>query len=336
MAAPRNDNVKEKSLDAATGLLDTQTFADISLAEIAAAAGVSKGTLYYYYKSKTDILFDLTNRYLDRQWDELIAWTENKDKDTSVHRLVKYVVERNTASAGMRLHLIHAAMLGDEALRAKLAELYDVSSASYTVQPLWREGAWQTFLLRDGGREAACRSLCRGSHTLCVAITHPEQNANGLEASGMDVLRILPWGMQSAFAKTRPGYDAETALFNAAAVLGEKLTACRLRQIADVVHYLDEQNGYERVVFVGRGRYCQRQEAPRYWRHSFRLTRCSKQIIISPRKRRLKQACCGCAICRIWQSWPAGCVHSPPKPRRAGRWPHIRPRLFRRAGKRTP
>lgn len=117
MAAPRNDNVKEKILDAATGLLDTQTFADISLAEIAAAAGVSKGTLYYYYKNKTDILFD-------RQWDELIAWTGNKDKDTSVHRLVKYVVERNTASAGMRLHLIHAAMLGDEALRAKLIDRY--------------------------------------------------------------------------------------------------------------------------------------------------------------------------------------------------------------------
>ena len=45
MAAPRNDNVKEKILDAATGLLDTQTFADISLAEIAAAAGVSARAL---------------------------------------------------------------------------------------------------------------------------------------------------------------------------------------------------------------------------------------------------------------------------------------------------
>ena len=117
MAAPRNDNVKEKILDAATGLLNTQTFADISLA----AAGVSKGTLYYHYKNKTDILFGITNRYLDRQWDDLIAWTENKDKDTSVHRLVKYVVERNTASAGMRLHLIHAAMLGDEARQAHRA-----------------------------------------------------------------------------------------------------------------------------------------------------------------------------------------------------------------------
>ena len=140
MAAPRNDNVKEKILDAATGLLNTQTFADISLAEIAAAAGVSKGTLYYHYKNKTDILFGITNRYLDRQWDDLIAWTENKDKDTSVHRLVKYVVERNTASAGMRLHLIHAAMLGDEALRAKLIERYaafertDAVSADYLTQ----------------------------------------------------------------------------------------------------------------------------------------------------------------------------------------------------------
>ena len=134
MAAPRNDNVKEKILDAATGLLDTQTFADISLAEIAAAAGVSKGTLYYHYKNKTDILFGITNRYLDRQWDDLIAWTENKDKDTSVHRLVKYVVERNTASAGMRLHLIHAAMLGDEALRAYYRSLSRLRNESEALR----------------------------------------------------------------------------------------------------------------------------------------------------------------------------------------------------------
>ena len=110
MAAPRKDNVREKIMDAAETLLQTDNLSDITLAEIAALAGVSKGTLYYHYKDKTEILFGLTDRYLDKQWDELVSWTENKEKDTSIHRLVKYVVERNVASAGIRLHLLNAAM----------------------------------------------------------------------------------------------------------------------------------------------------------------------------------------------------------------------------------
>ena len=97
-------------MDAAETLLQTDNLSDITLAEIAALAGVSKGTLYYHYKDKTEILFGLTDRYLDKQWDELVSWTENKEKDTSIHRLVKYVVERNVASAGIRLHLLNAAM----------------------------------------------------------------------------------------------------------------------------------------------------------------------------------------------------------------------------------
>ena len=124
MAAPRKDNVKEKILDAAQELLKTGSLSDITLSEIAARAGVSKGTLYYHYKNKTDILFDITDRYLNRQWDELISWTENREKDTSIHRLVMYVMQRNVESAGIRLHLLNAAMLGDEALREKLIDRY--------------------------------------------------------------------------------------------------------------------------------------------------------------------------------------------------------------------
>jgi AcrR family transcriptional regulator len=52
MAAPRKDNVKGKILDAAEALLQTKNLSDISLAEIAALAGVSKGTLYYHYKTR--------------------------------------------------------------------------------------------------------------------------------------------------------------------------------------------------------------------------------------------------------------------------------------------
>jgi len=86
---------------------------------------VSKGTLYYYYKSKTDIYFDVTSRYFDQQWQDLINWTDNKEKDTSIHRLVMYVVDRNFRSSGTRLHLINAASENNEELRKKVVELYN-------------------------------------------------------------------------------------------------------------------------------------------------------------------------------------------------------------------
>lgn len=124
MAAPRKENIKEMIMDATCTLLETRALADISLADIAAAAGISKGTLYYYYKTKGEIFFDITDRYLAEQWEDFIRWTENKEKDTSLNRLVKYVVERNIASAGLRMHLLSEAQLGDEVLREKLIKLY--------------------------------------------------------------------------------------------------------------------------------------------------------------------------------------------------------------------
>ncbi len=46
MAAPRKDNIKEKILQATTELVKTTALAEISRAEIAAADGISKATLY--------------------------------------------------------------------------------------------------------------------------------------------------------------------------------------------------------------------------------------------------------------------------------------------------
>ncbi len=124
MAAPRKDDVKRIIIESTEKLLGQKALADISLAEIARTAGVSKGTLYYHYKSKDDILFDITDEYLKKQWEDLICWTEDKNKDTSLPRLVKYVVERNVASTGPRMHLIYAAMLGNEEIRQKLIRRY--------------------------------------------------------------------------------------------------------------------------------------------------------------------------------------------------------------------
>lgn len=146
MAAPRKENIRQLILDATCELLKTQALADISLAEIAKAAGISKGTLYYHYKTKGEIFFDITDRYLDEQWEDLIRWTENKDKDTSLNRLVKYVVERNIASAGLRMHLLSEAQLGDEILRQRLITRYEEFQALISQKIAERTGIPADFL----------------------------------------------------------------------------------------------------------------------------------------------------------------------------------------------
>lgn len=156
MAAPRKENIRQLILDATCELLKTQALADISLAEIAKAAGISKGTLYYHYKTKGEIFFEITDRYLDEQWEDLIRWTENKDKDTSLNRLVKYVVERNIASAGLRMHLLSEAQLGDEILRQRLITRYEEFQALISQKIAERTGipadflTWLILLLSDG------------------------------------------------------------------------------------------------------------------------------------------------------------------------------------------
>lgn len=124
MAAPRKDNVKLLILNAAEALLEHNKLSDISLSAIARTAGISKGTLYYHYKTKDDVFCDLTDRYLEEQWNDLIVWTEDVTKDTSLNRLVKYVLERDISTVRMRLHFFYDAMLGNKEIRQKLLSWY--------------------------------------------------------------------------------------------------------------------------------------------------------------------------------------------------------------------
>lgn len=125
MAAPRNEDLKKKIVDTTTDLLKIKSFPYISLAEIAKEAGISKGTLYYYFKNKNEILLQIYDDYLENQWQQLIEWTENKDKDTSLHRMINYVLERSVVSPELRMHLIHESMFGNEELKKRINERYN-------------------------------------------------------------------------------------------------------------------------------------------------------------------------------------------------------------------
>lgn len=127
MAAVLNANIKNKILDSAIELLQSKAFATITLDNIAKNAKISKGTLYYYYANKDDILFDIADKYLSELAKSLLDWTGDKHKDTSLPRLLGYVFNRGVynESGNLRLYLIGAAVSGHEALRKRLTEKYN-------------------------------------------------------------------------------------------------------------------------------------------------------------------------------------------------------------------
>lgn len=126
MAAPKNDNVKQQILDAAIVLFQEQH--DVSLAEIARAARISKGTLFYHYRSKGEIYLDIGEQYWSRLSDDLLSWVDNREKDTSLPRLVRYTFIRGVfdESGQLRLRLFVESISGEEEseIRERLNEQY--------------------------------------------------------------------------------------------------------------------------------------------------------------------------------------------------------------------
>ena len=121
MATKKNIS-KQTIINATMNLINEKEVENISLSDIAQEVGISKGTLFYYYTSKDLIFADIINQYLDNLAAEFLVWIDNGDKDTSMHRLTKYVVEfgaRQTPRGKLHLYLITKA-LSNEAQFMKL------------------------------------------------------------------------------------------------------------------------------------------------------------------------------------------------------------------------
>ena len=159
MAAPRNENIRDVILDTTAALLRETGFEKISLARISQAAGVSKGTIYYYYTNKEDLLFDVADRYLKSLLDELLAWVDNREKDTNLVRLLGVVMQRGMGEAfgNLRLYLIGASVSGHDALRERYCALYAQFQQTLASRLAQRAPeadadfiAWLTLVITDG------------------------------------------------------------------------------------------------------------------------------------------------------------------------------------------
>src|SRR5687767_3663360 len=79
---------RERLLDAAAEVFAERGYRATRVEDLAAAAGLTKGAVYWNFESKEDIFFALLEERVDRRVRELIGVTEHAPRETAIAPLV--------------------------------------------------------------------------------------------------------------------------------------------------------------------------------------------------------------------------------------------------------
>jgi AcrR family transcriptional regulator len=117
---------RERILSTAARLIKEKGVSLISLADIAAAVKISKGTLYYYYPAKSDLIFAIAEESMNQMTQKILRWVEKSRDGTAPENILKIVFDtilRARSRGQIHLYLILEA-LNDAALRRRFCDEY--------------------------------------------------------------------------------------------------------------------------------------------------------------------------------------------------------------------
>ena len=126
-ASKKNQNMKEKILLTSIDLMTKNGINNTSLADIAREVNISKGTLYYHYSSKDDIIFDIADNHLNIISEALLDCLKKINFNFSTEEFVLVVLKNisNIESTGrIHMYLICEAIMGNKSLRERIGLKY--------------------------------------------------------------------------------------------------------------------------------------------------------------------------------------------------------------------
>jgi len=118
---------RERIISTAAQLIREHGIDNTTLADIAVAAGISKGTLYYYYSTKGDLIFDVAERHMQNMTDRIFRWLESSGSDIpprKVFRMVLDTVMHSQSRGLIHIYLIQEALTENPSLRTRFVEEY--------------------------------------------------------------------------------------------------------------------------------------------------------------------------------------------------------------------
>ena len=123
----QNHNMKEKILLASIDLMRKNGINNTSLADIAREVNISKGTLYYHYSSKDDIIFDIADNHLNIISKALLDCLGKVNSDFTTEEFVVMILKNISDIEGtgrIHMYLLCEAIIGNEALRERIGVKY--------------------------------------------------------------------------------------------------------------------------------------------------------------------------------------------------------------------
>ncbi len=118
---------KQRIIETATKLFIKQGAHETSLADIAKELKISKGTLYYYYTTKSDLIFDVTDIYMKRLSAKLLKWVKEHDSASSPAEIISVVFKtmfKTTTRGKLHIYLIYEAISHNKVLKKRIQTAY--------------------------------------------------------------------------------------------------------------------------------------------------------------------------------------------------------------------
>jgi AcrR family transcriptional regulator len=123
----RRTEKKKTIIDGASRLIIHKGVDNTSLSDIAREIGISKGTLYYYYATKNDLIFDIAVHHIEQITENLFALIDRIKGPSSLETVLNALVEtilKAEARSRMHLYLIREAMTDNQALKDRFVATY--------------------------------------------------------------------------------------------------------------------------------------------------------------------------------------------------------------------
>ncbi len=128
MAKKMKIDMRNEILKSLESLISVSGVNSISLKDIAKTCNISKGTLYYYYKTKDEIIFDVIVKHVQELHTEYLDWIERHQHDLTIERFLSVILYKGVKlfnRAKLHIFLVNECIKGNDVLRNKFNELWN-------------------------------------------------------------------------------------------------------------------------------------------------------------------------------------------------------------------